>query len=357
MTFEEARAQFPVLERYAYLNAGTLGPLATSVVEAMSAEHERALAEGRFNPSVFEPFFALRQQTRDDFARLLGVGSEHVALVSSTTDACNVVLNAHSFEGADEVVTTDVEHFGLVGPLLASGARVRVAATRDRPADDALDALLAEVSERTKLVALSDVNWVNGHRLPWREVKERTGLPVLVDGAQSAGAVPVDASAADFYTVSAQKWLCGPDLTGALYVAEPDALRVGTPSYLSQQSYDVAAGTFDPQEGAARFDTYFTPFAALLGMRAAFALHPPWRYERAAEAAALCRERVAERFDVVTEPGHSTLVSFRYDTEGAVKRLYDANVIIRDIPGSGLLRVSCGWWTSDEDVERLVSAL
>jgi L-cysteine/cystine lyase len=182
-------------------------------------------------------------------------------------------------------------------------------------------------------------------------------VPVLVDGAQSAGAIPVDAGAADYYTVSAQKWLCGPDLMGALFVAEPDQLRVGTPSYLSQQSYDVVQGTFVPQEGAARFDTYFTPFAALQGMRAALALHPEWRYERAAETAAHCRERLAERFDVVTEPGHSTLIAFRYDQADAVKRLYEHGVIVRDIPGTGLMRVSCGWWTSEGDLDRLLDAL
>jgi L-cysteine/cystine lyase len=357
VTFDEARAQFPVLERYAYLNAGTLGPLATSVVDAMASEQRRALEEGRFNPSVFEPFLALRAEAREEFARLLGVDASRIALVSSTTDACNVVLNALSFDEGDEIVTTDVEHFGLVGPLIASGARVRVAVTRGRPATDAFDALVAETSPRTKLIALSDVNWVNGHRLPWREVKEETGVPVLVDGAQSAGAIPVDVGAADYYTVSAQKWLCGPDLTGALYVAEPEQLRVATPSYLSQQEYDVMAGTFVPQEGAARFDTYFTPFAALQGMRAAFALRPEWGYERAAEVAASCRDRLAERFDVVTEPGHGTLVSFAYDKPDAVKSLFERGIIVRDIPHTGLMRVSCGWWTSDEDVDRLLDAL
>lgn len=357
MTFEEARIQFPVLERYAYLNAGTLGPLATSVVDAMAAELRRALEEGRFNPSVFEQFFDLRKEMREQFASLIGVDAARIALVSSTTDACNVVLNALSFDADDEIITTDVEHFGLIGPLLASRARVRVAVTRDRPAAEALDALLGEVSPRTKLIALSDVNWVNGHRLPWREAKDATGVPVLVDGAQSVGAIPVDASRADYYTVSAQKWLCGPDLTGALFVAEPEQLPVGTPSYLSQQGYDVVAGTFVPQEGAARFDTYFTPFAALQGMRAAFALHPEWRYERAAATAARLRERLAERFDVVTEPGHGTLISFRHDQPESVKGLYERGVIVRDIPGTGLLRVSCGWWTSDEDADRLLAAL
>jgi selenocysteine lyase/cysteine desulfurase len=61
---------------------------------------------------------------------------------------------------------------------------------------------------------------------------------------------------------------------------------------------------------------------------------------------------------VVTEAGHSTLVSFRSDDpEGAVGRLAERGVIVRDLPGTGLVRVSCGWWTSDEDLERLVLAL
>jgi L-cysteine/cystine lyase len=358
VTFEDARAQFPVLERFAYLNAGTFGPLATSVVEAMSADQQRALAEGRMNPSLYERVFELRAQVRDGFARVLGVSAENVALTTSTTDACNVVVNGLALDAGDQVVTTDAEHFGLIGALAVSEATVRVARVRDRPAAEALDAILAEVSPRTRLLALSHVNWVNGHAFPWREAKGATGLPVLVDGAQSVGAIPVDASGADFYTASGQKWLCGPDLTGALYVREPDSLRISLPSYLSQQSYDLVAGTFEPRAGAARFDTHFTPFAVKRGLLAAFELHPEWGYDRARTVAARCRELLAERFDVVTEPDHSTLVTFRYaNAAEAVKRLFERAVIVRDIPGSDLLRVSCGWWTSDGDLERLLSAL
>jgi L-cysteine/cystine lyase len=358
MTFDEARAQFPVLERSAYLNAGTFGPMSHAVADAIAAEQQRALEEGRMNRDVFVRYLEDRPRVREGFAQLLGVPAEHVALTTSTSEGCNVVLNGLDLGADDEIVTTDSEHFGLIGPLAVSPATVRVAHIRDLPAADAFATILAEVGPRTKLIALSEVLWITGHRIPWRELREATGVPVLVDGAQSAGAIPVDASEADFYTVSAQKWLCGPDLSGALSVRDPDSLRLAQPSYLSQREYDLAEATFEPREGAHRFDTHFTPLAVTAGLLAAFQLHPKWRFERAAETSARCRALLAERAEVVTEPGHANLVSFRAeDPEATVARLAENGVIVRDLPGTRLVRVSCGWWTSDEDLDRLVAAL
>jgi L-cysteine/cystine lyase len=358
MTFDEARAQFPVLERSAYLNAGTFGPMSRAVHDAIAAEQDRALVEGRFNREAFVRYLEDRPRVREGFARVLGVPAEHVALSTSTSEGCNVVLNGLALGEGDEVVTTDSEHFGLIGPLVVSPATVRIARLRDRPAADAFDTILAEVGPRTKLIAVSEVLWITGHRVPWRELREATGIPVLVDGAQSAGAIPVDATEADYYTVSAQKWLCGPDLTGALSVRDPESLRLAQPSYLSQREFDLVAATFEPQEGADRVDTHCTPLAVTAGLLAAFDVHPDWRYERAAEASARCRELLAERFDVVTEPGHANLVSFRAeDPEATVAKLAENGVVVRDLPGTGLVRVSCGWWTSDEDLDRLVANL
>src|SRR5436309_7446988 len=153
-------------------------------------------------------------------AGLIGAARERISLTTSTTDGCNIVLAALGLRPEDEIVTTDAEHFGLAGPVFATGATVRVARVRDLAAEEVLEAIAAEVTPRTRLLAVSHVLWTTGVRLDVHALKERTGLPILVDGAQSVGAIPVDVGALDYYTVSGQKWLCGPDSTGALYVAE-----------------------------------------------------------------------------------------------------------------------------------------
>jgi L-cysteine/cystine lyase len=358
MTFEEARAAFPVLRRYAYLNAGTLGPLAETTSAAMQRAIVRDTEHGRVGKAYFEGLIALRERLRAMFADLLSVPAQKVALTSSTTDGCNIVLSGLGLGPADEIVTSDREHFGLLGALGASPARVRVAEVAGHPAEAALERILAEVTPRTRLIALQHVSWVTGHVLPVSALKAETGLPILVDGAQSAAAIPVDAGGFDFYTVSAHKWLCGPDGTGALVVADPEGLRVASPSYFGQDGYEPN-GDFKPKAGAARFDSGWIPPPMLAGLEAAFEIHPAWRFERAAQTAARCRDLLDGHFDVVTEPGHATLISLRVpgDPAETVAGLHDRGVFVRELPGTGLLRVSCGWWTSDEDLDRLVEGL
>lgn len=351
MTHDEARAQFPVFERYAYLNAGSAGPLPRTAVEATRERLEQDLVEGRSGKANMEAIFELRERIRGGIAAVLGTSADLVALTESTTRGCQIVAAGLDLGPEDEIVTTDQEHFGMLGPLHGSGARVVVT-----EADE--EAVLAAVTPRTRLIAVSHVLWTTGRRLDLARLRLPDGPLLLVDGAQSAGAISVELAGADFYTVSAQKWLCGPDPSGALFVRGPERLPVRLASAFSPQSYEMD-GSFVPKEGARRFDSGWIGAPALAGLEAALGVHPEWRYEGAAAAAARCRELLAPLVDVVTPAGHSTLVSFRPpgDPTELVAALHERGVIVRELPGRNLVRASCGWWTSEEDVQRLAQGL
>ncbi len=349
-----------MLERYAYLNTGTFGPLPRATVEAMQAVERIELGEGRSSRAYFERALDQREALRREFAGLLGTPPEQVALMTSTTEGCNIVLRGLGIGPGDEVVTTDSEHPGLFGGLVTSGAALRIVAIRDLVAAEILAAIQAEMTPRTRLLGLSHVSWLNGAVLPVRELAGH-GVPVLVDGAQGAGAIPVDVEelGADFYTVSAQKWLLGPAATGALYVARErlEDCRVAFPSYFSWKLPD-----YELKDGAVRFEGSWTPPASVAGLLASLAFAAEAgdeRFARAREATERCRALLLEHgADVVTEAGQGTLVSWREeDPEGVVARLAEQGVIVRDLPGAGIVRASCGYWTSEEDLERLVRGL
>jgi L-cysteine/cystine lyase len=355
---DEARAEFPVLRDYAYLNAGSVGPMAQRTHDAIVAAESEELGP-RGGIEAFQRIMEARERLRSLVAAEIGVDADRLSLTNSTSEGCRVVLAGLDLGPDDEIVTTDSEHYGLLGPIHASGARVRVAGVRDRPAAEALDAVIAEVGPKTRLVALSHVLWLKGHVVPIAELKAAVSAPLLVDGAQSVGAIPVEVEAFDFYTVSGQKWLCGPTPTGGLYVREPDRLRVGSPAYFAQKRHEPD-GSFEPTDGARRFDRSWIPASFIAGLEAALSGLPDWRFERSRAMAERCRERLLEAgHEVVTESGHANLVSWRWrgDPRPVAERLYEQGVVIRDLPGTGLLRASCGYWTSEDDLDRLVSGL
>jgi L-cysteine/cystine lyase len=358
------RAGVPVLDRLAYLNAGTNGPLPRRTVEAMEASLARDLEQGRSSQEYFEAMLARRDEVRAALARFLQAPPETIALTTSTTEGCNVVLNGLRIGPGDEVVTTDSEHPGLFGGLVASGANLQVVPVRDLPAAELAGALDAAITEQTKLIALSHVSWLTGVVFPVQRLAGR-GIPLLVDGAQAAGAIPVAVAdlGCDFYTVSAQKWLLGPDVTGALFVRPErvEEMRMAMPSYGSWEFGDNYM--YDPKAGAARFDPGWISSASGVGLLESLAFAEeagPDRYSHAAEMAAhLMRMLEGSGCEVVTEPDQATLVTWKAeaDSKDVVARLADAGVVIRDLPGRGWLRASCGFWTNHDDLERLIGAL
>ena len=352
----EFRAQFPVFERAAYLNAGTEGPLPQAAADTVRERIELELTAGRCGRPYMEGVIELAGRLREGYSRVLGCTADDVALTGSTTDGVNTVLAGLDLGAGDEVLTSDEEHPGLLAPLgrlkRQHGVKVRMVPFAE---------IAGEVGSATRLVACSHVSWVSG-RVVDHVALAQTGVPVLLDAAQGIGAVPVDVHALGcaFYAGSGQKWLCGPEGSGALFV-HPDHLEdltVPWPGYGSLADAKDALNS-GPAETAKRFDLGFPP-----GMRSAWALASlgvlesagwDWVHERAAVLAAGLASQLAERGLEVGPRGRSTLVSWKaQDADADVARLAEAGFVVRSIPSHGLVRVSVGAWSSEEELSELV---
>jgi L-cysteine/cystine lyase len=342
------RAQFPVLDRLSYLNAGTEGPLPRAAAEVVHQRIDLEVDGGRCGRQYFEETMSLRDRARAAYASVLWADLSEVALTGSTTDGVNTVIGGLDLRPGDEILTTDQEHPGLLAPLARARRRHGIA-IRVVPFAE----IAGAVSEATRLIACSHVSWVGGEVADVAALVA-TGVPVLLDAAQALGAIPLDVHALgiDFYAGSGQKWLCGPEGSGALYV-RPDRLEellVPWPGYSSLADAHEALES-DWAEGAARLDHGFPA-----GMRSAWALASlgvfeaagwDWVFERAASLAAGFADRLAECGLSVRPRGHSTLVSWQTaDAEAEVARLAGEGVVVRSIPAFGLVRVSVGAWSS-----------
>jgi L-cysteine/cystine lyase len=352
------RSEFPVLERVAFLNAGSDGPIARGAADAATAQIERELTAGRAGKPHLEALFALGGGLRERLAALLGCDVDEVALTRSTTDGMATVLSSLRLGAGDEVLTSDEEHPGLLAPLEAArrrqGFEVRVAPFAE---------IAGAIGPATRLVACSHVSWVGGRVVDAAALAASDAL-VLLDGAQGLGAVPADVRSlgCDFYAAAGQKWLCGPDGSGCLYVRRElsDDLLPPWPSYMSLAE-PARPSELIPHAGARRFDLGFSGPLFAWSLAALELLQEAgldWVHERGTSLAARLADALGQRGREVSPRGHSTLVSWRSDDpEADVERMSAAGVVVRHLPGRGLVRASVGAWNDESDLERVLGSL
>lgn len=363
VSWAQVRAEFPVLARSAYLNTGTYGPLPRRAIAAMTDQAEAELAEGRSGTGYGANIFAQRDGLRAELAAVIGAEPGDICLTRATTEGINIVLGGLRLAPGDQVVTSDLEHRSLMTALKAAGVQLRVARIADVPYEEILPRIAEQVGPRTKLIALSHVDWAAGRVLPIPAIS-RLGPPLLVDGAQSAGAIPLDVTALGcaFFVFPGQKWLLGPDGTGVLYIRpdQQEALATAMPSNYGHQAQ--ADGTIAPFPGAARFHPGPVALPALMALRASLALArelgPP-RLERARCLTEHFVEALGARFDVVPCTERATLIAVvsPVEAERAAAHLVGLDVQVRTIPARGWLRISVGYWNDESDLERLLAGL
>lgn len=353
------RAQYPVLDSVAYLNAGTCGPLPAAAVRAGGVAGRAASDHGRGN-AYFEELMWVRERLRAAYAGVIGAQPEDVSLTTSTSDGMARVLSSLSLQRGDEVLTADDEHPGLYGPLAAARAHLGIDVRAVALADIA-DA----VTPRTRLVACSHVSWISGAFAPDALASLGEQVPVLLDGAQAAGAVPVDVGelGCAFYAAAGQKWLCGPVGTGLLWVAPSwrERLAVTTPTWVNLSAPGDGLEA-EPWPDARALDT---PALSYEVMVAAMTAHDVldvvgWSavHERATGLAATLAERLDSTGRTVAPRGNSTLVAWEQpNPDAAVARLAREGVSVRSLPGTPYVRASVGAWNDKSDLEQLLAAL
>lgn len=222
------RVETPATAEGIYLNSGWSGPMTNAVADAM---RDYLDLEMRFGPTA-KRVLAERMEVGERFravtARMINADADEIAITGNTTEGLNIAINGLSYEPGDGVVTTTIEHSSGVVPAYylrdRHGCDLRFVGVGATDSDGAtMERFAAAIDDRTRIVILSEISYSTGQLLPLKQIVDlahRHGAQVVVDGAQTAGHLPIDvrASNVDYYAFPSHKWLCGPDGLGAVYV-------------------------------------------------------------------------------------------------------------------------------------------
>lgn len=237
-----------------YLNHAGTGPLSTRVVAAVQ-HHLRERSEGTLD--TYPADIELSRRLRGSLAKLIHAeGHSRIAFQPSTSDALNIVAGGLPWKSGDRILLNDLEFPANVYPYLnlkKLGVELDVIPSRDGMVS--VEMIEQRLRPKTKLVALSAVQFLSGHRPDLATIGSlcRTrGIIFAVDGIQAVGAVTIDVQAMsiDAFAAGAQKWQLAPHGTGFLYVSESLQSRI-------QQQYLGWLAVEDPWD----FRNYDQPLA------------------------------------------------------------------------------------------------
>jgi len=265
LTLSDIRRLTPATDNVAYFQTGGFAPKPTPVIdEVIKWLHfqNQGPALSWVASQVNEVFEA----TRGKVAQAINAHSDEIMLNENTTVGINVVANGIDWQPGDNVILSSHEHPGNRVPwynlVKRYGIELRYV-TVDNDPEVMLEQFAQMMDGRTRLVAVSHVSRRTGVRFPAKEIvamAQQQEIPVLLDGAQSFGSIPIDVQelGCDFYTFSGHKYIMAPQGTGGFYVRR-DRIEWLKPSWIgshSEKEMDDEGGmTLHPEAKRFEFGT------------------------------------------------------------------------------------------------------
>lgn len=277
---DSLRALFPVTERAIYLNHAAVSAPPASTIHAIQAQLADVSENGSIN---FRKWLAVKESARQLVAGMLGAARpDQVAFMRNTSDGLSTVANGIDWRPGDNLVTFRHEFPSNLYPWLrlrdARGVEVRVSEERDGRVD--IDELIRLIDARTRIVAISQVQYASGFRADLERigrVARYHDALFVVDVIQALGVVPIDVEAelVDVAAAACHKWLLTPEGVGLLYLSARARERiqptlVGWTSVPNPDDY----GNYEQgwNQGTLAWETGTAPIALIHGLEASLRL-------------------------------------------------------------------------------------
>ncbi|HZQ66921.1 MAG TPA: aminotransferase class V-fold PLP-dependent enzyme [Terriglobales bacterium] len=388
-----ARQHFPGVHDKVFLDSACVSLASRPAVEAIDKFLNLALTCPRESSTAHHIFMdEMRAAARPAVARLINAHSDEIALVESTSHGLSIAAGAIPLERGDRVLMSDLEFLEVAIPWVEKrkeGAEIDV--VPNHHGEVRVEDFAARITPRTRVISISSVQWSNGYRCDLaafsRLCRERN-IWFVVDAIQQLGAVPIDVREApvDFLACGGHKWLNSPFGCGFLYVHREalPRLKLPIPGYLSVEDPPGGWGayfqtpTISPVRdyeyvaSARRFETGGTAnYPGAIGLAASLNLIHALGQQKIAEhihglTGKLIAGLRALPVTLVTafeKQNRAGIVTFSVGSaEENIKlmnRLLQVKILVsvRYTSNVGGIRVSCHFFNSEEDIERLLAAL
>lgn len=371
---DELRALFPITKRAIYLNHAAVSPLPLPTLEAVKSQLQDVAENGSLN---FKSWIAVKEQARRLAAAMLGARPDQIAFMRNTSDALSTVANGIRWRAGDNLVTFRNEFPSNVYPWLrirdVFGVEVRYCEERDGRID--LDELIALIDDRTRIVAISQVQYASGFRADLerlgRAARAHDAL-LVVDVIQATGVLPtnVNDELVDVAAAAGHKWLLTPEGVGLLYLSDRARERieptlVGWISVPEPEDYNNFEQGW--KGGALPWETGTGPAALFYGLKASLKLLTETGVNRIADYLEevtdyLCERLHMQNYQVISsrlKTEKSQIVCIRHRDGLSPMALY-SHLKARGIitaPRGDRLRIAPHFYNTNDEIDELVNAL